>query len=89
VRGDARAARRRTHQRTDHTACKRRRCDSISSSLPAVFLELLLWIWLWGEWGTVLAVPMLVVIKAEGQRSKVKGQRSKVKGEVPTFALDL
>jgi predicted PurR-regulated permease PerM len=30
----------------------------------AVFLGLLLWIWLWGEWGTVLAVPMLVIIKA-------------------------
>jgi predicted PurR-regulated permease PerM len=30
----------------------------------AVFLGLLLWIWLWGEWGTVLAVPMLVVMKA-------------------------
>jgi predicted PurR-regulated permease PerM len=29
-----------------------------------VFLGLMLWIWLWGEWGTVLAVPMLVVIKA-------------------------
>ena len=31
-----------------------------------VFLGLLLWIWLWGEWGTVLAVPMLVVMKAVG-----------------------
>jgi predicted PurR-regulated permease PerM len=32
----------------------------------AVFLGLLLWTWLWGPWGTVLAVPMLVVIKAFG-----------------------
>jgi predicted PurR-regulated permease PerM len=30
----------------------------------AVFLGLLLWSWLWGAWGTLLAVPMLVVIKA-------------------------
>ena len=30
----------------------------------AVFLGLLLWIWLWGEWGTLLAVPMLVIVKA-------------------------
>jgi predicted PurR-regulated permease PerM len=29
-----------------------------------VFLGLLLWTWVWGEWGTVLAVPMLVVIKS-------------------------
>ncbi len=30
----------------------------------AVFLGLLLWTWLWGAWGTVLAVPMLVVVKS-------------------------
>lgn len=30
----------------------------------AVFLGLLIWTWLWGPWGTLLAVPMLVLIKA-------------------------
>jgi predicted PurR-regulated permease PerM len=30
----------------------------------AVFIGLLLWTWVWGTWGTVLAVPMLVVIKS-------------------------
>ena len=30
----------------------------------AVFVGLLLWIFLWGELGTILAVPMLVVIKS-------------------------
>ena len=29
----------------------------------AVFVGLLFWTWVWGEWGTLLAVPMLVVIK--------------------------
>jgi predicted PurR-regulated permease PerM len=33
-------------------------------SALAVFLGLLLWTWLWGAWGTVLAVPMLVIIKS-------------------------
>lgn len=33
-------------------------------SALAVFLGLLLWTWVWGGWGTVLAVPMLVVIKS-------------------------
>ncbi len=33
-------------------------------STLAVFLGLLLWTWVWGEWGTFLAVPMLVVIKS-------------------------
>jgi predicted PurR-regulated permease PerM len=33
-------------------------------SVLAVFLGLLLWTWIWGAWGTILAVPMLVVIKA-------------------------
>jgi predicted PurR-regulated permease PerM len=35
-------------------------------SALAIFLGLLLWTWLWGPWGTVLGVPMLVVIKAFG-----------------------
>jgi predicted PurR-regulated permease PerM len=29
-----------------------------------VFVGVLLWTWFWGAWGTILAVPMLVVIKA-------------------------
>ena len=33
-------------------------------SALAVFLGLLLWTWVWGAWGTVLVVPMLVVIKS-------------------------
>jgi predicted PurR-regulated permease PerM len=30
----------------------------------AIFVGLLLWSWLWGLWGTVLAVPMLMMLKA-------------------------
>jgi predicted PurR-regulated permease PerM len=33
-------------------------------SALAVFLGLLLWTWVWGVWGTLLAVPMLAVIKS-------------------------
>ena len=33
-------------------------------SALAVFLGVLVWTWIWGAWGTVLAVPMLVVIKS-------------------------
>lgn len=33
-------------------------------SALAVFLGLLLWTWIWGAWGTILAVPMLVVLKS-------------------------
>lgn len=29
-----------------------------------VFLGVLLWTWIWGAWGTILAVPMLVIVKA-------------------------
>ena len=35
-------------------------------SLLTVFLGLLLWTWIWGAWGTILAVPMLVVLKSIG-----------------------
>jgi predicted PurR-regulated permease PerM len=37
-------------------------------NVVAVFLGLLLWTWLWGAWGTVLAVPMLAVMKAIADR---------------------
>lgn len=33
-------------------------------SVLAVFVGLLLWTWIWGAWGTILAVPMLVVVKS-------------------------
>ena len=33
-------------------------------SALAVFLGVLLWTWIWGTWGTVLAVPMLVIVKS-------------------------
>jgi predicted PurR-regulated permease PerM len=29
-----------------------------------VFLGVLLWTWIWGAWGTILAVPMLVMVKS-------------------------
>lgn len=34
----------------------------------AIFIALLLWTWLWGLWGTVLAVPMLMMLKAVSDR---------------------
>lgn len=34
----------------------------------SVFLGLLLWTWLWGAWGTLLAVPMLAVLKSVADR---------------------
>ena len=33
-------------------------------SALTVFLALLLWTWMWGPWGTILAVPMLVIVKS-------------------------
>jgi predicted PurR-regulated permease PerM len=33
-----------------------------------VFVGLLFWTWMWGAWGTLLAVPMLVVVKAVADR---------------------
>ncbi len=30
----------------------------------AIFVGLLFWSWIWGAWGTVLAVPMLMMLKA-------------------------
>jgi predicted PurR-regulated permease PerM len=30
----------------------------------AVFVGLIFWSWIWGIWGTLLAVPMLMVVKS-------------------------
>ena len=30
----------------------------------AIFAGLLFWSWIWGAWGMLLAVPMLMIIKA-------------------------
>jgi predicted PurR-regulated permease PerM len=30
----------------------------------AIFVGLLFWSWIWGVWGAVLAVPMLMMLKA-------------------------
>jgi predicted PurR-regulated permease PerM len=40
-------------------------------SALAVFLGLLLWTWVWGAWGTILAVPMLVMIKSVADHLEV------------------
>jgi predicted PurR-regulated permease PerM len=34
----------------------------------AIFVGLLFWTWVWGVWGTLLAVPMLMVVKAVCER---------------------
>lgn len=36
-----------------------------------IFVGVLVWTWVWGAWGTVLAVPMLVVIKAVADHVEV------------------
>jgi predicted PurR-regulated permease PerM len=35
-----------------------------------VFLGVLLWTWIWGAWGTILAVPMLVIVKSVADHVK-------------------
>jgi predicted PurR-regulated permease PerM len=34
----------------------------------AIFVGLLFWSWVWGVWGTILAVPMLMTLKAIADR---------------------
>ena len=34
----------------------------------SVFAGLLFWTWMWGIWGLLLAVPLMMVIKAVGDR---------------------
>jgi predicted PurR-regulated permease PerM len=34
----------------------------------AIFIGLLFWSWVWGVWGTILAVPMMMMLKAISDR---------------------
>jgi predicted PurR-regulated permease PerM len=34
----------------------------------AVFVSLLFWGWLWGVWGLLLGVPMIVIVKVVAER---------------------
>lgn len=49
----------------------------------AVFLGLLLWSWIWGVWGTILAVPMLAVMKAIGDHIHPLQPLGKILGPLP------
>ena len=49
----------------------------------AVFLGLLLWSWIWGVWGTILAVPMLAVMKAFGDHIPPLEPLGKLLGPLP------
>jgi predicted PurR-regulated permease PerM len=33
----------------------------------AVFISLLFWTWLWGIWGMLLSIPIIVIIKVVSQ----------------------
>jgi len=49
----------------------------------AVFLGLLLWSWIWGVWGTILAVPMLAVVKAVADHIEPLQPFGEMLGELP------
>lgn len=33
----------------------------------AVFISLLFWAWLWGVWGMLLSIPIIVIVKVVAQ----------------------
>ena len=37
-------------------------------SQAAIFVSLLLWSWLWGIWGVLLATPMMMAVKSAADR---------------------
>ena len=49
----------------------------------AVFLGLLVWSWIWGVWGTILAVPMLAILKAVADHIHPLQPFGELLGELP------
>jgi predicted PurR-regulated permease PerM len=38
-----------------------------SAGASAVFISLLFWGWLWGVWGMLLSIPIIVIVKVVSQ----------------------
>jgi predicted PurR-regulated permease PerM len=36
-------------------------------NMAAVFVSLLFWTWLWGVWGMLLGIPIIVIVKVVSQ----------------------
>ena len=47
----------------------------------AIFVGLLFWTWVWGVWGTILGVPMLMMLKASAITSRTLQPIGELLGE--------
>jgi predicted PurR-regulated permease PerM len=55
-------------------------------STLAVFVSLLFWSWVWGIWGTILAVPLTSMIKAVSDHVEPLGWLSRLLSQDPDDA---
>jgi predicted PurR-regulated permease PerM len=47
----------------------------------AVFISLLFWGWLWGIWGMLLGIPIIVIVKVVSQRVEQLHPMAKLLGD--------
>jgi predicted PurR-regulated permease PerM len=47
----------------------------------AVFISLLFWGWLWGIWGMLLSIPIIVIIKVVSQHVEQLHSMAELLGE--------
>lgn len=47
----------------------------------AVFISLLFWGWLWGVWGMLLSIPIIVIVKVVSERVDQLGPVAELLGE--------
>ncbi|HEX2604708.1 MAG TPA: AI-2E family transporter, partial [Oxalicibacterium sp.] len=47
----------------------------------AVFVSLLFWAWLWGIWGMLLGIPIVVILKVVSEHVEGMQQISEILGE--------
>ena len=47
----------------------------------AVFVSLLFWAWLWGAWGMLLSVPIIVIVKVVAQHVEQFGAVAELLGD--------
>jgi predicted PurR-regulated permease PerM len=47
----------------------------------AVFISLLFWGWLWGIWGMLLSIPIIVIVKVVSQRVEQLHPMAKLLGD--------
>ena len=62
-----------------------RQCGTDRLNSAAVFISLVFWNWLWGIWGMLLSIPIIVIVKVVSQRAEPLHPMAELLGDLIRF----